>query len=167
MDEITTLLREQHKLPDSYPDDFTAEDQASIVKEGQRATTTFRVLTFALGGIALLVGGIGIMNMMLVSVRERTREIGIRKSVGASPWKVQVQFLVEAVVLSTLGGVAGVFAGIGATRLISVFAGWQTLIGATPLVISFVVAVGVGLFFGYYPARRAARLDPIAALRYE
>jgi putative ABC transport system permease protein len=167
MDQITTLLREQHKLPDSYPDDFTAEDQASIVKEGQRATTTFRVLTFALGGIALLVGGIGIMNMMLVSVRERTREIGIRKSVGASPWKVQVQFLVEAVVLSTLGGVAGVFAGIGATRLISVFAGWQTLIGATPLVISFVVAVGVGLFFGYYPARRAARLDPIAALRYE
>jgi putative ABC transport system permease protein len=167
MDEITTLLREQHKLPDSYPDDFTAEDQASIVKEGQRATTTFRVLTFALGGIALLVGGIGIMNMMLVSVRERTREIGIRKSVGASPWKVQVQFLVEAVVLSTLGGVAGVFAGIGATRLISVFAGWQTLISATPLVISFVVAVGVGLFFGYYPARRAARLDPIAALRYE
>jgi len=167
MDEITTLLREQHKLPDSYPDDFTAEDQASIVKEGQRATTTFRVLTFALGGIALLVGGIGIMNMMLVSVRERTREIGIRKSVGASPWKVQVQFLVEAVVLSTLGGVAGVFAGIGATRLISVFAGWQTLIGVTPLVISFVVAVGVGLFFGYYPARRAARLDPIAALRYE
>jgi putative ABC transport system permease protein len=167
MDAITTLLREQHKLPDSYPDDFTAEDQASIVKEGQRATTTFRVLTFALGGIALLVGGIGIMNMMLVSVRERTREIGIRKSVGASPWKVQVQFLVEAVVLSTLGGVAGVFAGIGATRLISVFAGWQTLISATPLVISFVVAVGVGLFFGYYPARRAARLDPIAALRYE
>jgi putative ABC transport system permease protein len=167
MDAITTLLREQHKLPDSYPDDFTAEDQASIVKEGQRATTTFRVLTFALGGIALLVGGIGIMNMMLVSVRERTREIGIRKSVGASPWKVQVQFLVEAVVLSTLGGVAGVFAGIGATRLISLFAGWQTLISATPLVISFVVAVGVGLFFGYYPARRAARLDPIAALRYE
>jgi putative ABC transport system permease protein len=167
MDAITTLLREQHKLPDSYPDDFTAEDQASIVKEGQRATTTFRVLTFALGGIALLVGGIGIMNMMLVSVRERTREIGIRKSVGASPWKVQVQFLVEAVVLSTLGGVAGVFAGIGATRLISVFAGWQTLISATPLVTSFVVAVGVGLFFGYYPARRAARLDPIAALRYE
>ena len=167
IDEITTLLREQHKLPDSYPDDFSAEDQASIVKEGQRATTTFRVLTFALGGIALLVGGIGIMNMMLVSVRERTREIGIRKSVGADPWKVQVQFLVEAVVLSTLGGVAGVLVGISATRLISVFAGWQTLVSLTSLILSFVVALGVGLFFGYYPARRAARLDPITALRYE
>ena len=167
IDEITTLLREQHKLPNSYPDDFSAEDQASIVKEGQRATTTFRVLTFALGGIALLVGGIGIMNMMLVSVRERTREIGIRKSVGADPWKVQVQFLVEAVVLSTLGGVAGALAGIGATRLISVFAGWQTLISGSSLILSFLVALAVGLFFGYYPARRAARLDPITALRYE
>jgi putative ABC transport system permease protein len=167
IDAITALLRKQHKLPLSYPDDFSAEDQASIVKEGQRATTTFRVLTFALGGIALLVGGIGIMNMMLVSVRERTREIGIRKSVGADPLRVQVQFLVEAIVLSTLGGVAGVLAGIGATRLISVFAGWQTLIGVTSLFLSFAVALAVGLFFGYYPARRAARLDPIAALRYE
>ena len=167
LDAITTLLREQHKLPPSYPDDFSAEDQASIVKEGQRATTTFRFLTFALGGIALLVGGIGIMNMMLVSVRERTREIGIRKSVGADPWTVQLQFLVEAVVLSTLGGIAGVLAGIGATRLISIFAGWQTVVGVTSLFLSFVVALAVGLFFGYYPARRAARLDPIAALRYE
>jgi putative ABC transport system permease protein len=167
LDEITTLLRKEHNLPASYPDDFSAEDQASIVKEGQRATGTFRVLTFALGGIALLVGGIGIMNMMLVSVRERTREIGIRKSVGADPWKVQVQFLVEAVVLSTLGGIAGVVAGIGATRLITVFAGWQTLIGVGSLLLAFAVALCVGLFFGYYPARRAARLDPIAALRYE
>src|SRR3954447_7517917 len=102
IDDTSTLLRRNHKLPASYPDDFTAEDQASIVKEAQRATGTFRVLTFALGGIALLVGGIGIMNMMLVSVHERTREIGIRKSVGASPWSVQAQFLIEALVLSTL-----------------------------------------------------------------
>jgi putative ABC transport system permease protein len=167
LDEISTVLRDQHKLPDSYPDDFSAEDQASIVKEGQKATTTFRVLTFALGGIALLVGGIGIMNMMLVSVRERTREIGIRKSVGADPWRVQMQFLSEAVVLSTLGGVAGVLGGIGATRLISKVAGWETLISGRSLVLSFLVALVVGLFFGYYPARRAARLDPISALRYE
>ena len=167
MDTISTLLRRQHQLPASYPDDFSVEDQASIVKEGQRATTTFRILTFALGGIALLVGGIGIMNLMLVSVHERPREIGIRKSVGAGPWNVQAQFLIEAIVLSTLGGIAGVIAGIGATRLISAFAGWQTLTSIPPLLVAFLVAMAVGLVFGYYPARRASRLDPIAALRYE
>jgi putative ABC transport system permease protein len=166
-DAISELLREQHNLPPSYPDDFSTEDQASIIKEAQSATTTFRILTFALGGIALLVGGIGIMNMMLVSVHERTREIGIRKSVGADPWRVQVQFLIEALVLSILGGIAGVLAGIAATRLIGRFAGWQTLISRPSLVIAFLVALAVGLFFGYYPARRAARLDPITALRYE
>jgi putative ABC transport system permease protein len=167
MDTISMLLRRQHQLPTSYPDDFSVEDQASIVKEGQRATTTFRILTFALGGIALLVGGIGIMNMMLVSVHERTREIGIRKSVGAAPWNVQAQFLIEAVVLSTLGGIAGVLAGLGATRLVSTFAGWQTLTSVPPLLVAFLVALAVGIVFGYYPARRASRLDPIAALRYE
>jgi putative ABC transport system permease protein len=164
---IEDLLREQHKLPESYPDDFSAEDQASIVKEAQRATTTFRVLTFSLGGIALLVGGIGIMNMMLVSVHERFREIGIRKSVGATPWKVQMQFLIEALFLSVLGGLAGVLGGIGATRLISVFAGWQTIVSVPSLLLAFSVSFAIGLFFGYYPARRAALLDPIAALRYD
>jgi putative ABC transport system permease protein len=164
---IEDLLREQHKLPESYPDDFSAEDQASIIREAQRATTTFRVLTFSLGGIALLVGGIGIMNMMLVSVQERFREIGIRKSVGATPWKVQMQFLIEALFLSVLGGIAGVLAGIGATRLIGVFAGWQTIVSVPSLILAFSVSFAIGIFFGYYPARRAARLDPIAALRYE
>jgi ABC-type antimicrobial peptide transport system permease subunit len=164
---MSAILRTQHKLPPGYPDDFTTDDQASILKEAQAATTTFRVLTFALGGIALLVGGIGIMNMMLVSVHERTREIGIRKSVGADPWRVQAQFLIEALVLSTLGGIAGVVAGIAATRGVSAVAGWETLIHGSSLVIAFVIALAVGLFFGFYPARRAARLDPIAALRYE
>jgi putative ABC transport system permease protein len=167
MDEISGIVRQQHKLPSSYPDDFSVEDQTEIVKEEQRATGTFRVLTFALGGIALLVGGIGIMNMMLVSVRERTREIGIRKSVGADPWKVQAQFLIEAIVLSMFGGAAGVLAGVAATRLTSSIAGWETLLSLRSLVSAFCVAVAVGLFFGFYPARRAARLDPIAALRYE
>jgi putative ABC transport system permease protein len=161
------VLRENHKLPDSYPDDFSVEDQAEIVKEAQRATTTFRILTFSLGGIALLVGGVGIMNMMLVSVQQRFREIGIRKSVGASPWRVQTQFLTEAGVLSVLGGIAGVVAGVATTRSISGLAGWETIIGAPSVVAAFAAAVGVGLFFGYYPARRAAQLDPIAAIRYE
>jgi putative ABC transport system permease protein len=167
IDDLTSLLRRQHKLPDSYPDDFSAEDQASIVKEAQRATGTFRVLTFALGGIALLVGGIGIMNMMLVSVHERTREIGIRKSVGADPRRVQMQFLIEALVLSALGGLAGVLAGIGTTQLISSLVGWKTLVNPASLAFAFLVALCVGFGFGYYPARRAARLDPIAALRFE
>jgi len=161
------LLRENHKLPDTYPDDFSVEDQAEIVKEAQRATQTFRILTFSLGGIALLVGGVGIMNMMLVSVQQRFREIGIRKSVGAGPRTVRAQFLTEAVVLSTLGGIAGVIAGILTTRSISGFAGWETIIGAPSVVAAFAAALAVGLFFGYYPARRAAQLDPIAAIRYE
>jgi len=167
MDEIGTLLRRQHRLPESSADDFTVEDQAAIVKEAQRASKTFRVLTFALGGIALLVGGIGIMNMMLVSVHERIREIGIRKSVGADPWKVQLQFLLEALLLSMLGGIAGVLAGIGATQLTGSLAGWHVLISAPSVLVAFSVSLCVGLVFGYYPARRAARLDPIAALRYE
>jgi putative ABC transport system permease protein len=167
MEAISALLRRQHRLPPSYADDFSTEDQAAFVKEAQKATTTFRVLTFALGGIALLVGGIGIMNMMLVSVRERTREIGIRKSVGADPRTVQAQFLIEAAVLSTLGALAGILTGIASTRLIGAFVGWQTLVHASSLMFAFGVALVVGLFFGYYPARRAARLDPITALRYE
>jgi putative ABC transport system permease protein len=166
-DAMTEVLIRRHALPEGYPEDFSTQDQTSILKEGQSATTTFKALTFALGGISLLVGGIGIMNMMLVSVRERTREIGIRKSVGASPFMVQAQFLIEAIVLSTLGGVAGVFAGIGATHAIGSLVGWQTLIDVPSLVIAFAVALAIGLVFGYYPARRASRLDPIAALRYE
>ena len=166
-DAMSEILIRRHALPAGYPEDFSTQDQASVLKEAQSATTTFKALTFALGGIALLVGGIGIMNMMLVSVHERTREIGIRKSVGASPRVVQAQFLIEAVVLSTLGGIAGVLAGIGSVYLIGTIAGWQTLIGVPSLVIAFAVALAIGLIFGYYPARRASRLDPIAALRYE
>lgn len=167
MDEIETLLREQHRLPASYADDFSTEDQAALVKEAQSATGTFRGLTFALGAIALLVGGIGIMNMMLVSVHERTREIGIRKSVGATPGTVQTQFLIEAIVLSTFSGVVGVVAGVLTTRLIGAVAGWRVIVSGPSILVAFSVALTIGLFFGYYPARRAARLDPIVALRHE
>ena len=165
MDAMGTLLRRQHNLPASYPDDFSIE--AKQASSSQRASTTFRVLTFALGGIALLVGGIGIMNMMLVSVHERTREIGIRKSVGADPFRIQMQFLIEALMLAVLGGVAGVLTGIGAAKAISKLAGWQTAIAPQQLAFAFAVALAVGVFFGFYPARRASRLDPIAALRYD
>ena len=130
---MSEVLIRRHALPEGYPEDFSTQDQASILKEGQAATTTFKALTFALGGISLLVGGIGIMNMMLVSVHERTREIGIRKSVGASPFMVQAQFLIEAIVLSTLGGIVGVLAGVGATHAIGAFAGWETLIAVPTL----------------------------------
>ena len=164
---IEDLLRTNHQLPDHYADDFGTEDQAALVKEAARATGTFRVLTYALGAIALLVGGIGIMNMMLVSVRERTREIGIRKSVGANPWNVQAQFLIEALVLGVLGGIVGVIAGLASVELISSLVGWQTILIPSSLVVAVLVALAVGVFFGFYPARRAARLDPIAALRYE
>jgi putative ABC transport system permease protein len=166
-DAMSEVLLRRHALPPGYPEDFSTQDQASILKEGQSASTTFKALTFALGGISLLVGGIGIMNMMLVSVHERTREIGIRKSVGASPFMVQAQFLIESIVLSTLGGIAGVLAGIGAVSAIGSLAGWETLISVPSLVIAFAVALAIGLLFGYYPARRASRLDPISALRYE
>jgi putative ABC transport system permease protein len=166
-DAMSEVLLRRHALPPGYPEDFSTQDQASILKEGQAASTTFKALTFALGGISLLVGGIGIMNMMLVSVHERTREIGIRKSVGASPFMVQAQFLIESIVLSTLGGIAGVLAGIGSVSAIGSLAGWETLISVPSLVLAFSVAIVIGLLFGYYPARRASRLDPISALRYE
>jgi putative ABC transport system permease protein len=165
--KIEDLLREMHALPENYADDFGTEDQAALVKEAARATTTFRVLTYALGAIALLVGGIGIMNMMLVSVHERTREIGIRKSVGADPWTVQTQFLIEALFLGILGGIAGVAVGLGSTNMISSLVGWETIVSPSSLFVAVSVALAVGLFFGFYPARRAARLDPVAALRYE
>jgi putative ABC transport system permease protein len=166
-DEIGTLLRRLHRLPPGSPDDFATEDQASILKTAQDATRTFRILTLALGGIALLVGGIGIMNIMLVSVTERTHEIGIRKAVGADPRRIQTQFVIEAVLLSSLGGLLGAVAGVGSARLITRLAGWQTQVSSVSLLVALGVAVGVGVFFGYYPARRAARLDPVVALRHE
>ena len=140
----------------------------SEVAEGASEST--KILTILLGGIAsvsLLVGGIGIMNIMLVSVTERIREIGIRISVGAREKDILLQFITEAIVLSLIGGIIGVGAGVAGSKLISQFAGWQTLISLGAIALAFFFAGSVGVFFGYYPARKASRLDPIEALRYE
>jgi putative ABC transport system permease protein len=165
--QITALLRQQHKLPPTYPDDFLISAQRDILTTASSATQTFTWLTGAIAAIALFVGGIGIMNIMLVAVTERMREIGIRKAIGASPRTIEMQFLTEAVVLSAIGGLLGLAAGFGVASGISRIAGWHTLVSTTAVGLAFAVSITVGLFFGFYPARRAALLDPIEALRRE
>lgn len=165
--EITQLLRQRHKLQPFDTDDFTIRDQTDLVNT---ATETSKILTILLASIAsvsLIVGGIGIMNIMLVSVTERTREIGIRMSVGARGKDILTQFLIEALVLSLIGGIIGIIFGTSASKIISSFAGWPTFITAFSIILSFGFSILIGIFFGFYPARKAAMLNPIDALRYE
>ncbi len=165
--QITALLRQRHNIRAGRDDDFTVRNQQEIA---ETATATARVMTLLLAAIAcvsLVVGGIGIMNIMLVSVTERTREIGVRLAVGAHGRDILTQFLIEAVTLSAIGGVIGILLGLGTSRLLSIFAHWPTLISIPSIVAAFFVSAAVGIFFGFYPAREAARLDPIEALRYE
>ena len=165
--QIISLLRQRHRITPGKDDDFTVRSQVEIA---EAATATSRVLAILLGAIAsvsLLVGGIGIMNIMLVSVTERTREIGIRMAVGAHGRDILLQFLIESITLSSLGGVIGIVLGIVASQLLSTLAQWPTMISATSVVVAFLFSAAVGIFFGYYPARKAAALDPIDALRYE
>jgi putative ABC transport system permease protein len=165
--QITELLRQRHNISAGRDDDFTVRNQQEIA---ETATATSRVMAVLLGAIAsvsLVVGGIGIMNIMLVSVTERTREIGVRLAVGAHGRDILTQFLIEAVTLSVIGGVIGIVLGLGASRMLSVFANWATLISIPSIIAAFFVSAAVGIFFGFYPAREAARLDPIEALRYE
>jgi len=165
--QITELLRQRHNIRSGRDDDFTVRNQQEIA---ETATATSRVMTLLLGAIAsvsLVVGGIGIMNIMLVSVTERTREIGVRLAVGAHGRDILTQFLIEAVTLSVIGGAIGILLGLGASRMLSVFAHWPTLISIPSIIAAFFVSAAVGIFFGFYPAREAARLDPIEALRYE
>ena len=165
--QITELLRQRHNIRSGRDDDFTVRNQQEIA---ETATATSRIMTLLLGAIAsvsLIVGGIGIMNIMLVSVTERTREIGVRLAVGAHGRDILTQFLIEAVTLSVIGGVIGILLGLGTSRMLSVFAHWPTLISIPSIIAAFFVSAAVGIFFGFYPAREAARLDPIEALRYE
>jgi putative ABC transport system permease protein len=166
-EQIALLLRQRHRIGADRDDDFTVRNLSDIA---EAASTTARVMTVLLGSVAsisLLVGGIGIMNIMLVSVTERTREIGIRMAVGARSRDIMLQFLVEAVVMAATGGLIGIVLGIGSSEILKEWAKWPTLISPTIVAIAFLFSGAVGVFFGFYPAKKAAQLDPIEALRYE
>jgi len=166
-DQITELLRQRHKLGTNEPNDFTVRNMSDIAEAANETNSTMTLLLACIAGVSLLVGGIGIMNIMLVSVTERTREIGIRMAIGARSSAVRSQFLIESVVLSLMGGVIGILLGIVVSLAIPKMLGWPTLISTMAIIGSAVFSAMVGIFFGYYPARKAAALDPIEALRYE
>lgn len=166
-DEITTLLRQRHKITGTKEDDFNVRNLTSVMEMMTQTTTMITLLLGSIAAISLLVGGIGIMNIMMVSVTERTREIGIRKALGATYNNIMMQFLIESIVIGVIGGFIGIILGCVAAILIAKFGGFNTVITAAPIIVSFGFSVGIGLFFGIYPARKAALLDPIDALRYE
>jgi putative ABC transport system permease protein len=165
--EIRAILRESHRLSEAEPDDFTIRDQTDLATAAQETTRVMTVLLSAIASISLLVGGIGIMNIMLVSVTERTREIGLRLAVGARGIDVLTQFLVEAVVMSVAGGVIGVALGFAGSAVLGRATGWAIAVSPGTVVTALLFSGAVGVFFGFYPARKAAALDPIEALRYE
>ena len=165
--QIGELLRQRHKLTSNEPDDFTVRNMTDVAEAANETSKTMTILLACIAGVSLLVGGIGIMNIMLVSVTERTREIGIRMAIGARSSAVRSQFLIESIVLSLTGGTIGILLGIGLSLAIPAMLGWPTLVSMMAIVGSVLFSVAVGVFFGYYPARKAASLDPIEALRYE
>ena len=166
-DQITSLLRQRHRLTPGQDDDFNIFNQKEIADTVSSVSGIITLLLGAIAGMSLVVGGIGIMNIMLVSVTERTREIGIRIAVGAQPGDILLQFLIEAITLSLLGGTIGVLLGVGASKLVGVFVSFTPVVSAGSVILAFSVSFAIGVFFGFYPARKAAALDPIDALRYE
>jgi len=167
MVEIERVIRREHGLAPGVDNDFTVVDRKQFLATQQQTTQILSFLLAGIAGVSLVVGGIGIMNIMLVTVTERTREIGIRKALGATRLNILTQFLAESVVLCVLGGLLGMLLGTGAARALAKFAGWQTYVTLDALLLAFAFSAGVGLVFGLWPARRASKLDPIAALRYE
>ena len=165
--QITAVLRDRHRIRAGQDDDFFVRNLADFAQLADEQSRLFTVLLASIASISLLVGGIGIMNIMLVSVTERTREIGIRMAIGATEGDVQQQFLIEAIVLSLIGGAVGIGLGLGASSTIANTLGWPVLVSTKAIVVAAVFSAAIGIFFGFYPARKAARLDPIEALRYE
>jgi len=165
--QITALMRDRHRIREGMDDDFFVRNMADVAELQESTTRVLTLLLASIASVSLIVGGIGIMNIMLVSVTERTREIGIRMAVGATETDVQRQFLIEAVVLSLIGGAVGIVLGVGASFAITNLVGWAVLISPVAIAVAAVFSAAVGIFFGYYPARKAAQLDPIEALRYE
>ncbi len=166
-EEMRNVLRQRHHLQSTQDDDFTVRNLEEVFKAQETSSRVMSILLAAIASVSLIVGGIGIMNIMLVSVTERTREIGLRQAVGAKTKDILTQFLVEAVTLSVFGGIIGIVLGVLASKLISIFAEWSTLVSPGAIALAFVFSALVGVFFGFYPARKAALLDPIDALRYE
>ena len=165
--QIGELLRQRHKLGPRDADDFSVRNMSDIAEAANETNSIMTILLASIASVSLLVGGIGIMNIMLVSVTERTREIGIRMAIGARSSAVRTQFLIESVVLSLTGGLVGILLGLGVSLLIPSFLGWPTSVSTAAVIGSVIFSAAVGIFFGYYPARKAAALDPIDALRYE
>ncbi|WP_282031055.1 ABC transporter permease [Winogradskyella eximia] len=165
--EVSQILREQHKLMDTEDDDFHVRSMEELISTFSSTSEMLTILLVAVASISLLIGGIGIMNIMYVSVKERTKEIGLRMAVGAKGADILMQFLIEAILISITGGVLGVILGLGATVFIEKFLNWPTSVALYSIVISFAVCAVTGIFFGWYPARKASALDPITALRYE
>jgi len=167
LEQITDILRQRHRIQGTQDDDFSVRDMTEVFKAQESSASVMSILLAAIASVSLVVGGIGIMNIMLVSVTERTKEIGLRQAVGAKTKDILTQFLVEAVTLSVAGGVVGIVLGLTVSGLISYFADWSTVVSLGSIVLAFVFSALVGVSFGYYPARKAAFMDPIQALHYE
>jgi putative ABC transport system permease protein len=165
--QINDLLKQRHRIGPKQENDFTVRNLTQIMQTAEQSTKVMALLLGAIASVSLLVGGIGIMNIMLVSVTERTREIGIRMAIGAKTWDIRLQFIIEALTLSLIGGVAGIIVGISGSKILSMLAGWSTIVSPFSILIAFGFSGLVGIFFGFYPAYKASLLDPIEALRYE
>jgi putative ABC transport system permease protein len=165
--QINDLLKQRHRIGPKQENDFTVRNLTQIMQTAEQSTKVMALLLGAIASVSLIVGGIGIMNIMLVTVTERTREIGIRMAIGAKTWDIRLQFIIEALTLSLIGGVAGIIVGISGSKILSMLAGWSTIVSPFSILIAFGFSGLVGIFFGFYPAYKASLLDPIDALRYE